>query len=232
MLNFLETWFVWLTIAAIPGLINLLVAYMELETQCRALTFFEPYKNPGFWLWGVLQFLFPSAMFWYDSNLTSQPGDYDKLVIKAIVFGLSFVTIFNAQAKIGDQIYNIKARTYQLLVGIAYQSIAANQTQKAARFWSDVERALEQSKPNLEEGLRYLSNYFQLDITLDPDLKTKLEAQIDKAKAASQKTEIVKGLLQKLRRAHLLEALDRFGCSDLKQQYISHFPPQLAGKIP
>ena len=104
----------WLTIAAIPGALNLSIALKELDKQCRSLPFFEPYKSIGFWFWVFLQIGFPSVCFWLDSDLTSQPTTYQKLVMQSLLFGLSFITIFNAEAKIGDQTYNIKVHRKHL----------------------------------------------------------------------------------------------------------------------
>lgn len=224
MLDFLETWWPWLTIAAIPGALNLSIALKELDKQCRSLPFFEPYKSIGFWFWVFVQIGFPSVCFWYDSDLTSQPTTYQKLVIQSLLFGLSFITIFNAEAKIGDQTYNIKERTYKVLVGFAYDWIAKKQTSKTARFWTEIEAKLneQQNEQNFDAGLRYLSNYFIEDIALEDSIKASRAEQIKKATLAQDNLEtiaVIKSLLRTVHRKHLPEALYDFGCSDLCQKY-------------
>ena len=215
-----QAWWPWLAIAAVPGFINLMVAFQELDEECRFLPFFEPYKNPGVWLWSLFQLLLPMALFWMVAALGNQPTNYLELVIQALSFGFGFVAILNSRTEIGTRIYNLK-NIYIIVVGVAYQMIARNQTSRTAQFWTDVEAGLRESK-DLTPGFRFLENYFASDISVPLEEKEGFQTRILDAQTASEGQRIrgAKNLLRDVRRRDLPEALRRFGgSSEVRKKY-------------
>ena len=197
-----------------------MVAFQELDEECRFLPFFEPYKNPGVWLWSLFQLLLPMALFWMVAALGNQPTNYLELVIQALSFGFGFVAILNSRTEIGTRIYNLK-NIYIIVVGVAYQMIARNQTSRTAQFWTDVEAGLRESK-DLTPGFRFLENYFASDISVPLEEKEGFQTRILDAQTASEGQRIrgAKNLLRDVRRRDLPEALRRFGgSSEVRKKY-------------
>lgn len=216
-------WLPWIIVAAVPGVFNLAVAVRELEERCKFLPFFEPYKNPGVWLWAIVQFTFPSAVFWLTVFLPERPPITPKLISWAIAFGLTFVTLLNARTEIGSRTYHFKS-LYSYFISIAYEMIADSQTRRAAAFWTDVEDALTAS-PDLNEGLDYLENYFASDISLtvqEADGYRDRLAQARTKSSGDEQAKATKTLIKEVRRQDLAYVLLRFeGIEGLVDKYFS-----------
>jgi hypothetical protein len=212
-LDWLQVWWPWLAIAAVPGIINLLVAFQELDEECRFLPFFEPYKNLGVWLWALFQLLLPMLLFWLSASLGDRPSNFLELIVEALVFGFGFVAILNSRTEIGTRIYNLKS-IYIIVIGVAYQMIARNQTSRTAQFWTDVETGLRESA-DLTPGFRFLENYFASDVSIPLEEKESFQTRILDAQTASREQGIRDGknLLRDVRRRDLPQALRRFGAS-------------------
>jgi len=190
-----------------------MVAFQELDEECRFLPFFEPYKNFGVWLWALFQLLLPSLLFWVMAALSSRPVDFLELIIEALLFGFGFVAILNSRTEIGTRIYNLK-NIYIIVVGVAYQMIARDQTSRTAQFWTDVEAGLRESQ-DLMPGFRFLENYFASDISIPLEEKESFQIRILDAQTGSEGQRIrgAKNLLRDVRRRDLPEALRRFSSS-------------------
>jgi hypothetical protein len=223
-------WLPWIAVAVIPGCFNLVVALRELEERCKFLPFFEPYKNMGVWLWAIVQFSFPVALFWVTVFLPTPPVIDLKLISWAIAFGLTFVTLLNARTEIGSRTYHFKS-LYAFFVGIAYDLIADSQTRHAADFWTDVEDTLALC-PDLGEGLDFLENYFASDVSLSLLETESYRERLIQARIQADRAEqarATKTLIKEVRRQDLSYVLMRFECStDLLKKY---FPQRLIGSI-
>jgi|GEM_PF-1343200 hypothetical protein len=212
--SWLIDWLPWILVAMIPGAFNLTVALGELEERCKFLPFFEPYKNPGVWLWAIVQFSFPVSLFWVTVYLPDRPPITLKLISWAIASGLGFVTLLNARTEIGARTYHFKS-LYAYFVGIAYEIIADSQTRHAADFWTDVEDALAIC-PDLDEGLDFLENYFTSDVSLtvqEADSYRDRLAQARTKTSSDEQAKITKTLIKEVRRQDLAYVLRRFECS-------------------
>lgn len=226
----LVEWLPWIAIAAIPGCFNTIAAFRELAEECRLLPFFEPLKLPGVWLWAMVQFLLPGALFWLTATLANRPPIDLQLIVWAIGFGVGFVTILNARTEIGSHTYHIKS-IYALFVGLAYDMIADSQTRRAAVFWTDVEEVLSRCA-DLTSGLDFLENYFASDITLSPQMRENHQARLDQARnqlSGVEQIKLVKSLIKEVRRRDLPYVLNRFQCGGpLLERY---FPNQIKQAI-
>jgi hypothetical protein len=223
-------WLPWIAVALIPGVFNLVVALRELEERCKFLPFFEPYKHPGVWLWAIVQFTFPVALFWVTVFLPTRPPITLKLVSWAIAFGLGFVTLLNARTEIGAHTYHFKS-LYAYFIGIAYDMIADSQTRRAAEFWTDVEDALTLS-PALSEGLDFLENYFASDVSLSPEETESYRQRLIVARVqttGAEQARVVKTLIKEVRRQDLPYVLQRFeGAIAPLNQYFPYYLSQRA----
>lgn len=216
MTALLLSWLPYLCIAAIPGLFNILVAFGELAKECRFLPFFEPARSTGVWLWAVIQFSFPAVLFWFTASLFTRPDIDAALFVQALGFGFGFVAILNARTDIASVSLNIKG-IYAFFVGLAYQQIAANQTRQAAIFWTEVGQELSSYLQAIPQGLKYLENYFESDISLPIDQKARYRERLDIARNQStddKKVEAVVGLMKDIRRKDLSFTLKQFGFPD------------------
>jgi hypothetical protein len=225
--NWFRDWLPWIAISLIPGFFNLAVALRELAERCKFLPFFEPFKNLGVWLWAVVQFSFPIALFWITAYLPARPSIDVKLVSWAIAFGLGFVALLNARTEIGSRTYHLKS-LYAFFVGIAYDLIADSQTRRAADFWTDVEDSLTLCI-ELNEGLDFLENYFASDVSLTPQETEGYRERVEQARISTtdaQQVKAIKTLIKEVRRRDLPYVLLRFECStDLINKY---FPQRSA----
>lgn len=217
-------WLPWLCVAALPGITNIIVAFQELDRKCQLLPFFEPYTIPGVWLWAAIELVIPAASFWWMSSLSAKPAIDLNLLLKAATFGIGFAALLNSSTDPGSQPYQIKP-IYTLLVRYAYDAIRSSQIRRAAEFWLDVENALHQT-PALDQGLRFLEIYFELDATIAfeagqsyADELNQAESTLDKPKQAKQ----IKSLLQKVKRRDLPNILIKFQFSEeFLSRYFSH----------
>lgn len=214
-----------LAIAAVPGVLNTLVASFDLDEKCRELPFFDPYRIPGFWLWVAIQLFLPSALFWAAFDLPNRQPIDAQLIGEAIASGIGFVGFLNAEIKIGVERIDIKAYLYEPLVKIAFWLIERNQRGKAAQFWTEVREELTLS-PDLQKGLDYLEEYFTIEVEPKPDKN--YDARLREAAALAGRREQVQAimsLLKEVNRRDLVFTLQRFGCSDrLLNRY---FPRQM-----
>lgn len=228
-MNWLLNWLPWIAVAVIPGLFNLLAAFEELDERCKLLPFFEPMRNPGVWLWAVIQFSFPAVLFWMMAALSIRPEINLALLGSALGFGLGFVALLNASTQIGSRTYTIKP-IYTFFIDRAYRWIASSQDDRVFEFWTDVEVALRQS-PDLTEGLSILENYFAFQASLTRQSTENYEAEISKIRLLGDRPEQArhtKVLLQKVRRERLYGILRRFQVGDaLLGKY---FPQHLSDK--
>ncbi len=222
-------WLPYIGTAAIPGLFNIFVAFEELNKQCQFLPFFEPRKSSGFWLWAVIQFLLPSVLFWFTASLSSQAAINPRLLAEAIGFGLGFLALLNARTEIGDfPPVDIKA-IYALCVRFAFWQISSSQTRRAADFWTDFERELNQESDKINKGLNYLKNYFTFDLSLTQQEEQAYKEELDRARTNTQPEEqakAIRSLMAGVRRQDLPKVLPRFNCSDdfLKKYFPKDFP--------
>lgn len=219
-------WFVRAAIAIIPGIINVFVASEELVERCRILPFFEPFRNPGVWLWFGIQFLFPSILYAAMFSPFSAAINM-RLVLEAVGFGVGFTTLLNASIPIGSRTYSIKP-IYDLFVQRAYNLIRdSGQGDRALEFWSAAEDALIDSA-DLSDGFQYLENYFARETSFSLRPVENFEEKLIRARTESNKTEqakLVKSLIQKVRREKLYDVLLSFNCSQffLKQYFPRQF---------
>jgi hypothetical protein len=217
----LINWLPWLLVLAIPGVINIAVAFKQLADDCKFLPFFEPFKTGGVWVWAAAQFLFPCFLFWMTTSMTTRPTIDWALVSQALGFGVGFVTLMNARTDTGFFTLDIKI-IYARLIRVAYALIASKETGRTAAFWTDVERILNLC-PDLTDGVDFLENYFRNDVSLTAEQKAnrqeKLDAVLKKNSRAAQAEAILS--LMDVRRADLPNMLMRFGCSPnfLKQYF-------------
>lgn len=224
----IQDWLPWLSIAAIPGVLNLFVAFWDLDEKCRLLPFFKPLQVPGVYLWGLIQFLLPSVLFWVLLSLSNRPDINMDLLGKAIVFGIGFVGALNAKVVVGSQEFDIKQRLYDPLISIAYDLIERSQSGRTEAFWTDVEQELNQSV-NLPDGLLFLENHFILRERFKPQPEKHYEDRLrhtaqllDRIQQAKE----VKNLLQDVQRNVLPEALERF-LGDNNRILQEYFPSRL-----
>lgn len=227
----MKDWIDWLplvAIAAIPGILNTLVASVDLDEKCRELPFFEPYKIPGVWLWVAIQGLLPTLLFWGAFNLPARPPIDQKLLLQAIASGVGFVTLLNAEVKIGAERFDIKAYLYEPLVKIAFWLIERNQRGRAANFWTEVKDELNQIG-NLSTGLDYLEEYFTIQV--EPRSYKNYDERLIEAASITDRREQVRAimsLLKEVDRRDLIFTLHRFGCSD---RLFSRYFPQKFRKL-
>jgi glucan phosphoethanolaminetransferase (alkaline phosphatase superfamily) len=208
-------WLPYLGVACIPGLINILSAWKELDKQCRFLPFFKPLRSLGFWIWLFLQFLTPALLFWVVVSLQTKPNINLSLIFIALGSGLMFVTLMNA-TEIGFVPINPKA-IYDFLVRIAYQEISSKHMAKTAQFWTELEVELKQSTVNIPGALNYLENYFLYDNSLSDRDKQDHQDRIENARKKTELEEQVKAtliIIKEVRRKDLPTVLRQFKCSD------------------
>jgi hypothetical protein len=213
-------WLPWLSVLALPGLINVAVAFKQLADDCKFLPFFEPFKTGGVWVWAAAQFLFPCFLFWMTTSMAVRPTVDWNLVSQALGFGVGFITLMNARTDTGFFTLDIKI-VYARLIRVAYALIASKETGRTAIFWTDVERVLNLC-PDLTDGIDFLENYFRNDVSLTAEQKNsrqeKLDAVLKKSSRADQAEAIL--ALMDVRRTDLPNLLLRFGCSsDFLKKY-------------
>lgn len=218
-------WAGYLLIAAIPGVINLIVATQELRQKCRALVFFRFWQSPVIYFWALPQVLLPSLLFWYMSKLeptvpiklAALPG----LLSEAVALGVGFVAVLNSTTEIGS--FSLKLKwVYDFCVDLAYGRIASQQTRRAAKFWYQVKSDLERHPPEkIELGLDYLEAYFEVDISLNQQKNADYLSQIKtirQAPAQDEKADLIDNLLKDVRTADLEITLWQFGFSKERTQ--------------
>ncbi len=224
-------WLPWLAVAVIPGVLNVFAAFEELEERCKLLPFFEPLRNPGVWLWGVIQFSFPTAIFWMVAALSTQPVVNLELIGMAIGFGVGFIAVLNASTQIGSRTYTIKP-IYTFFIDRAYGLIAAKQDDRVFEFWTDVETELQKS-PDLTEGLSILENYFAFQESLTRQPIENYGKDLNEIRSMTDRAEQARGikvLLQRVRRERLFRILRRFQVSETL--LIRYFPRQFGDRPP
>ena len=225
MQKLLTEWWLYIIIAILPGIVNIIAAWQELNQQCRFLPFFKPHKSLGFWIWLLLQFTAPILLFWWIGPLNSKPTIDVKLIFEAVGLGIGFVAVLNASTEVGTLSFKLKP-VYNFFVDIAYNLIADKQTRRTAKFWNDVEQELNQTGANLISGLNYLENYFTSDPSLrrkQQELQEKLNKlnQIRSTTPQSEQVKEIKNLIMmNVRRNDLPEVLINFSCS---QQLIDQY---------
>lgn len=219
-------WLPWLAVAVIPGFLNIIVAYVELDEKCKELPFFEPYKIPGVWMWAVIQFFLPAGLFWGVFQLSARPPIDQALLLKAILSGVGAITLLNAEVKIGSERFNFKSRLYDPLIRIAYSLIENNQKRKAAEFWTDIRTELNET-PGLGAGLVYLEEYFTIEV--EPRPSNSYVQRLHAIATISDKAEQVRAitsLLKEVNRQDLIYVLQRFQCRlDILTRY---FPRKMS----
>jgi hypothetical protein len=224
LLGYWREWFPWIGLALISSLISLVVASRKLYQDCQALPFFNPFGLIGVWLWVIVQLALPAACFWLLYSLSSQPEINVDLLTKAIGFGLVFMALVNAYVDTG--FYGIPLDAfYAFLTKLAYDQIAASQTEKSAAFWTDVENELLQNPAQMAQGLNYLKNYFDNDVSLSQDEKNSRLSEIEQALLLTSQAErvaVTMRLLKNVRRRDLPQALKRFNCGN--QLLAQYFP--------
>lgn len=225
-MNLLLEWMPWMAIAAIPGIFNILAAFEELNDRCRLLPFFEPLKTPGVWVWGVIQFCFPAALFWGSASLGSQPQLTPELIGNAALFGLGFVAVLNAQIQVGANTIPIKS-AYTYFVNIAYRMIAYSQDNRVYEFWLDVQDALE-TVPDLTRGIDYLQEYYEIEVEITQQPLGNAMQELEQIRELSDRNEQarrIKTLLKGVSRKRLYGILKQFQVNDsLLKHYFASAP--------
>lgn len=225
-MNELRDWLPWILVAAIPGVINVVVAFKQLADDCKFLPFFEPLSTWGVWVWAVGQFLFPCALFWVTTSLSTRAAIEPALIAQAVGFGLGFITLMNARTDTGFFTLDLKI-IYARLVSVAYALIASKETGRTAAFWTDVERHLNDTS-NLTDGLDFLENYFRTDVSLTPEQKEVRQQKLTAVRQQISRTDQAEALLalMDVRRADLPMMLQRFGFSpEFLQKYFPRARP-------
>ncbi len=211
-------WLPYIAIAILPGIVNIIAAWQELNKQCRFLPFFKPHRSLGFWIWLLLQFTAPILLFLGVNPLNPKPPIDLKLIFEALGLGVGFVVVLNATTEVGSLSFGLKP-VYNFFIDIAYNLIANKQTGRTAAFWNDLEKELNRPQINLIAGLNYLENYFNSDPALrrkQQELQEKL-TKLDQARRKTPKQEQVKEIksliMMNVRRNDLTEVLNNFNCS-------------------
>ena len=216
-MNRILEWLPYIIISTIPGGFNLPVAYEELKEKCKHLYLFQPEKNPGFWFWASVQFLFPSGLFllWITELFSSKPNINYSIFIKAVGTGFSFVAFLNARTETKFFTIDIKS-IYGLFIKFSYDLIAASETRRNAAFWTDLKKELNQQRANIVEGIDFLESYFLKDVSLTPQKKKSYQEKLNNIRTKKPREEQVKEVesIMDVRRQDLPEVLRRFNCSD------------------
>ncbi|NJO21010.1 MAG: hypothetical protein HC838_14565 [Spirulinaceae cyanobacterium RM2_2_10] len=213
-----------LSVALIPGVLNLMVALDELDQQARFLVFFKPIRSLGFWLWVAIQLAFPAVFFWYFLELATKPiqdvANLQFILEEAAGKGIIFIAVMNARVELGPVPLNIKA-LYKVFVQQAFRLIDRNQADVTSEFWTEFEVALlQRSDDELDAGIRYLENYFALGLRPAQEKKD-YEDKLQQIKQEAHRAKKVSALIQVMdvRRQHLARALGWFSCDELKQKF-------------
>lgn len=204
-------WLPWLAIAAVPGLINTLAAFEELNERCKLLPFFEPVRTPGVWVWGLIQFSFPTVLFWGTSSLGDRPDINLRLLGEAAVFGIGFIALLNANIKIGANTIPIKS-AYTFFINIAYRMIAYSQDNRVYEFWLDVQEAIAKS-PDLTRGLDFLQEYLEIEVEITQRPIGDVQEELKEIRALTDRTEQarrIKTVLKNVSRKRLYGILQQF----------------------
>ncbi|MEB3213151.1 MAG: hypothetical protein VKL39_17500 [Leptolyngbyaceae bacterium] len=224
MMMILE-WLPWMAIAAIPGLVNIVAAFEELNERCKLLPFFNPISTPGVWVWGTIQFFFPAILFWGAASLGSRPDITLRLLGEAAIFGIGFIAVLNANIRIGANIIPIKS-TYTFFINIAYRIIAYNQDDRVYEFWLDVQDALEKST-DLSRGLDFLQEYFEIEVEITQRPNGEVLTELEQIRALGDRPEQarrIKTLLKNVSRKRLRSILKQFQIDQSLLHY--YFAPQ------
>ena len=218
-------WLPYIGIAIIPGIVNIIAAWQELDEQCRCLPFFKPHKSWGFWLWLLFQFTAPILLFLGINPLKSKPAIDLTLIFKSIAIGISFLAVLNANTVMGNLSFGLKP-VYDYFVHIAFDLITKEQNGRTTNFWHDVKEELNQSGANLIAGLNYLETYLEISLHRKPQ---ELQKKLNKLEQARGKTSLaeqvkeIKSLIEtNVRRNDLPDTLKNFGCSqELLNEYFN-----------
>lgn len=227
-MNWLQSWEPYIAIALLTGLINLPISIKKLLNKCQSLPFFKPLSTIAFWWWILANLALPATVFWLLYSIPTKPTVNADLVTKAITFGLIFTAFANARVDTGFFGVDIE-KFYKYLTQFTYDRIAASQTRETAAFWTDFEADLNQNQPDISEGLNYLENYFQNDVSLDEIAKQDYQKRLDRVRQMTVKSEQTKAIrtLIAIRRRDLPEVLKRFRCSTaFLNKYLSKLPKQ------
>ena len=217
-----------LGIALIPGIVNLLAAFDELDKQAKFLVFFRPSRSLGFWLWLLVQLLLPGVLFWYWLDLPNKSiDDFDtKFIIEeAVAKGLIFIAVVNSSVEIGSLPINIKT-FYNAVIQQIFRLIDRRQAAVTSEFWTEFEEALLASEPgDLQRGLKYLENYFTRGLRL-PQEKKDYREKLQKVRDESDRERKVSALIDVMdvRRRDLTRALGWFHCQALKDKFDRGWP--------
>jgi len=204
--------------ALVAGIFNLPNAFEKLDETCRGLLLFKPLKSPSFWVWIVIQVLFPAGVFlvWITDLFTQYPPINAALFLQAIGAGFSFVACLNARTETVFLTIDIKS-IYDRLILLGFKLIAAQETRRTARFLRQLEAELSQPTADLVEGLKDLRAYFSADISLTPKAEEIYLNIINQALSEMSPIEqisAIQGLLPAVRQNDLLYTLQQFKCSD------------------
>ncbi len=205
--------------ALVAGIFNLPHAFEKLEETCRGLLLFKPLKSPGFWVWIIIQVLFPAGIFlvWITDLFTQYPPIDLVLFLKAIAAGFGFIAFLNARTETVFLTIDIKS-IYDRLIVLGFKLIAAQETRRTARFLRQLEDELSQPTADLVEGLKDLRAYFSADISLTPKAEETYLNIINQALTEMSPIEqisAIQSLLPAIRQNDLLYTLQQFKCSDV-----------------
>ncbi|MCY7282328.1 MAG: hypothetical protein LH679_02575 [Cyanobacteria bacterium CAN_BIN43] len=154
----------WIAVATIPGVLNVSVASEELFKKSNLDPLSTPYKNPGFWLWAIVEFSLPLALCWWQLSLGTQPSITWELIFKALLAGLQFPALLNADLKIGGVLPITLKSFHDFLLDRIYTLFNRDRRQgdRNSEFWRDVEYSLRDTSIfNSSSGLIYLEDQFE-----------------------------------------------------------------------
>jgi hypothetical protein len=233
MLDKLSSLSPWVPIGCIcltAALFNLITSLAVLLEESRTLVFFRPLKSFGFWIWAVLQMVFPWLGFWIMFSVTEKTQVNLGEFFKAAFFGIGFFTFVNHAPPIGLVNLDFKV-IYASVLKIPIEMIRQKEANPSADFWGFFHRELKekitQDVANVDMGIDYLADYASIStqsfrksllsseavgaVSLVNDLKI-----IDKARKAQdvdRKASLVETSIKKfIRRKDLYSALEKVGC--------------------
>jgi hypothetical protein len=220
----------WIIVASLSGVFNAIAAFFVLVEDCKECPFFKPYSYWMFWLWISFELLIPACGFWLMFSIHTKPSVEITLLVKSVIFGLSFATLVNSSAtSIGPYTYSVKPM-YDIFVRKMRDAIFNRDREINTRFWSDFTQELDKIKDEntIQMGLNYLALYPTMDADMRRNQKEKVDPLNKKIKEVSKPCpkrceKIVSMVRENIDRKSLPECLKKFGCKQTLKDYTKHF---------
>jgi hypothetical protein len=198
------------------GIFNVFVAYQKLYRDCRS-PLFKPLHSLGFYLWVLVQFIFPALVAFWFCKINSKPTVDFSLYGNAILIGLFFTVFVNANADFGFVSFPVD-KIYAYLNELANNAIADKQTGKRTEFEVDLQKQLTGSN-QLTDLLKYLRRYFSNDTSLKKELSEQADLleEVNRALECTGELEQINSaisLIMKVRPKDCKQMLSRYGCTE------------------